>query len=290
MKQSLIALFVFFIFSNLCFAQTIKIERMPLVPPVPLVGDEDLYGMPVEERGDAYKKYLSPSVKIIAAGSSGSGTIIFYDKNKNIAYVATCGHLWNTGVLNFEQAEAKKMKCEIVTWYHNNIKLNKTKSYTANVLFYSHITGCDTALVSFTPDWSPEYFPIGPKDYKYIKGTNVHSMGCDGAREVAHYNVEVIGIRGNDLVTIKNSPRPGRSGGGLVDDNKIYIGTCWGTTSFDGGGQGFFTPLSVIHEFWRRNNYGWLLEINRPKLKIIDRNSNKEVLTNDYILMPALSK
>lgn len=294
MKTTLISsLICFIVLVNICFSQTIsrtqtiKIEKMPLVPPVPLVGDEDLYGMPVEDRGEEYKNYLSPSLKVIAAGSSGSGTIIYYDKNKNIAYVATCGHLWNNGVLNFEQAEAKRIKCEVVTWYNNDIKLEKTKTYQADVLFYSHVTGCDTALIAFKPDWQPEYFPIGPKNYQYLKGTKVHSMGCDGAREVAHYDVEIVGIRGDDLVTVKNSPRPGRSGGGLVDNNKTYIGTCWGTTSFNGDGQGFFTPLSVIHEFWNKNNYGWLLEVSRPKIEIIDRINNKKIIENNYILMPS---
>jgi hypothetical protein len=46
----------------------------------------------------------------------------------------------------------------------------------------------------------------------------------------------------------------------------------------------------VIHDFWNKNNYGWLLEVSRPKLKIVDRNNNKEILyKDDYILMP-LSK
>jgi hypothetical protein len=289
-KYSFILVFVFLLLGTSASAQIKSlIDKMPLVPPVPLFGDDDLYGMPVEERGDEYKKYLAPSIQIRASNSAGSGTIIYYDKKENIAYVATCGHLWNVGEMTYSQGKTRKMKCKVVTWYHNEIKLKHPLEYDADVLFYSYLKDCDTALIKFKPDWSPSFFPIAPKNYEYIKGKIVHSLGCDGAKEVAHYKVEIVGIRGNNLVTIQNSPRPGRSGGGLIDDKDFYIGTCWGTTSFDGGGQGFFTPLSVIHNNWTKNEFDWLLKINKRKIKIINRNTNKEeVYDDDYILMPNL--
>jgi hypothetical protein len=291
-KKYLCFLFLVLSLTPTAFAQRIKhpMDNMPLVPPVPLTGDNDLYGMPIEERGEEYKKFLSPSLKIMVSGASGSGTIIYYDKKENLAYVATCGHLWNPGVLNYEQAKIKKLKCKVLTWFHNDKKLDETKTYEASVLFYSYVEGCDTALIKFTPDWIPDYFPIAPKDYPYIKGSMAHSMGCDGGNEVAHYKVEIVGIRNRgDLVTIQNSPRPGRSGGGLVDDNFFYIGTCWGTTAFDGGGQGFFTSLPVIHDFWSKNSFDWLLKIKKQKIIVLDRNTNKkEIIEGDYILMPSL--
>lgn len=288
MTKTLTFIFLSLFFTSSLFGQTLKspIDKMPLVPPVPLVSEDDLYGMPVEERGEEYNKYLSPSLQIRVAGSAGSGTIIYYDKKENIAYVATCGHLWSEGELTSKQANIKKMKCKVVTWYHNELKLKESIEYEADVLFYSYVKGCDTALIKFKPDWNPKYFPIGPKDYEYIKGKMAHSVGCDGGKEVAHYNVEILGIRGENLVTVQNSPRPGRSGGGLIDNN-LYIGTCWGTTSFNGDGQGFFTPLSVIHNYWSKNDFDWLLRIEKRKIKIIDRNTNKiESFDEDYILHP----
>lgn len=251
----------------------------------PVLGD--MHGAePKEDRGLEYKKFLEPSLKISVKAGSGSGTIIYYDKLKNIAYVATCGHLWPPGVMTADQAKKKNMKCSVITWYKNGKKLDQPVAYQAEVLFYSYTKGCDTALIQFSPDYSPEYFTIGPKNYNYIKGKTAHSMGCDLAKEVAHYEVEVIGIYGDDLVTRKNSPRPGRSGGGLVDENGTYIGTCWGTSDIDGSGEGFFTPLKAIHSFWVQNGYEFLL-VNKEakKIKIYDMDS-RNFIDQDLILIP----
>ena len=66
-KKYLCFLFLVLSFNSSAFAQRIKhpMDNMPLVPPVPLTGDNDLYGMPIEERGEEYKKFLSPSLKIM---------------------------------------------------------------------------------------------------------------------------------------------------------------------------------------------------------------------------------
>lgn len=286
------AFLILFLFNSSLFAQQIRhpIDKMILMPSVPIFGEEDLYGMPIEERGEEYKKYLAASVQIKTQSGggvvAGSGTIIYYNKKENIAYVATCGHLWNEGEMTTKQGKIKKMKCKVIVWYHNEIKLKEPIEYNADVIFYSYLRGCDTALVTFKPDWNPDYYPIALKNYEYIKGKKVHSLGCDGGKEVAHYNVEILGIRGKDLITLQNSPRPGRSGGGLMDES-LYIGTCWGTSAFDGTGQGYFTPLSVIHDCWTKNEFDWLLKVNKKKIKIFNRNTNKEELFDeDYILTP----
>jgi hypothetical protein len=241
-------------------------------------------GEPKENREKEYIDFLSPSVKITVSGGSGSGTIIYYDKNNNIAYVATCGHLWPKGKLTADQAKQKKLKCYITTWYKNKEKLKEPQKYEADVLFYSFVDGCDTGLIKFSPDYEPSYFGFAPKNYEYKKGKTVNSMGCDGAREVAHYDVEIVGLFDPHLVTQKNSPRPGRSGGGLVDDKNFYIGTCWGTSSIDGSGKGYFTPVKVIYNFWKENGYEFLL-INKEaqKIKVFDRNKNK-FLDNEILL------
>ena len=91
----------------------------------------------------------------------------------------------------------------------------------------------------------------------------------------------MLGIEGADLVSEQNSPRPGRSGGGLMDDNGYYIGTCWGTQYRDGTGKGYFTPLSVIHKFWSKQaGYNFLLEQkqiigNAKQIKINDRSGSR---------------
>jgi hypothetical protein len=122
----------------------------------------------------------------------------------------------------------------------------------------------------------------------------LHSVGCDGGREIAHYDVRYIGTQTTpngdsfDLVTTENSPRPGRSGGGLSTD-QYYVGICWGTSNRNGNGNGFFTPLSVIHEFNEKNGFGWLNEVGYSwarLIPIVDRNNPQGKYPNDYVPIP----
>jgi hypothetical protein len=264
------------------------LDHMPIMEPQP----SGFAGMaPIEQRGPEFLNFLSASVKIGVNGASGSGTIIYYDSTKNIAYVASCGHMWNQGTMSVEEGNRRKMTCKVITWYHNEKKLKAPKSYDANVIFYSYIAGQDTSLVTFTPDWQPEYFPIASINYEYKVGQHAHSLGCDGGNEVAHYDIEMLGLGNGSLVTNQNSPRPGRSGGGLMDDNGYYIGTCWGTQYRDGSGKGFFTPLSAIHRYWsQQNGYQFLLN-QKPggiarQIPIVNRNSSQTLYEPEYILIP----
>lgn len=245
---------------------------------------------PIEQRGAEFRKWLAPSVKIAVSGGSGSGTIVYYDSAKNIAYVATCGHLWDGGTMTAEEGLRRNMTCKIITWYNNDRKLAEPKTYVAKVIFYTHVSGSDTALVTFQPDWHPTYFPIAPVDYKYKEGSMAHSVGCDGGDEVAHYDIQIVGLYGRSLTTVKNSPRPGRSGGGLMDD-KLYIATCVATSNVDGSGEGYFTPLSTIHQVWTSNGYEFLLKMKpggdmARNIRILDRNSRQKSYDKDYILVP----
>lgn len=254
---------------------------------------------PIEQRGIEYRKFLAASVKILAldssgnSSSSGSGTIIYYDHTKKLAFVASCGHLWTKGTLPANHE--KNIKCKIITWYHNQIKLEKPKSYDAKLIFYSYLQGQDTSLLTFSPDWEPDYFPIADSDYIYKSGNHVHSIGSDHSQETAHYDVELVGENGSDVVTKGNSPRPGRSGGGLIDEKGYYIGTCWGTEREDGSGMGFFTPLTAIHRFWsQQQDYEFLLHINKRKyvqeLLVVDKNNREKKYKSEYILLPKFIK
>lgn len=263
------------------------LDNMPIVEPTP-VGF--LGVQPIEQRDLKYRKFLSASVKIKVDKASGSGTIVFYDYIKNLAYVASCGHMWNKGTMSVEEGKVNKVTCKVEVWYHNEKKLDESKTYDANVVFYSYIKGQDTSLVSFTPDWQPEYFPLASYDYEYIPGKHAHSLGSDGGSEVAHYDVEMIGLAFGDLVTYQNSPRPGRSGGGLLDDNGYYIGTCWGTQYQDGSGNGYFTPMSAIHNYWKQQKgYQFLLN-QKPgaarQIRIKDRTTKQKKYSSEYILLP----
>jgi hypothetical protein len=268
------------------------IEGMPVVPDHPLA----MYGSkmaPIEQRDESVRKWLAPGVKIGVRGASGSGTIVYFDPKDNTAYVQSCGHLWN-GNMSGTEAKSRNLKCEIIIWYQNEKKIPQTKTYEGTVLYYCNDRGRDSSLVKFTPDWVPDYFPIAPEGYPLKKDQQLHSVGCDGAREVAHYEVSVVGYqaaRGSyqDLITKNNSPRPGRSGGGLMDDEGYYVGICWGTSDKSGNGIGLFTPLVTVRNQNKINGYDWLNEVGlNPvrRIPIKDRNNPQGQYPPDYIPTP----
>lgn len=267
-------------------------------PPVqmPLVEDDPYKhlthgGAPIEQREAQFKRWLAVSLKIQVSGASGSGTIIYYNESDGWAYIQSCGHLWN-GSMSAEEGKRKNVKCKVITWYHNETKLSEPKEYPAEVLYYSNPAPNDVSLLQFKPDWKPSFLPIAPADFNFREGMRFHSCGCDGGREVAHYDVKYVGMRGGDLVTTENSPRPGRSGGGLMSDD-LYVGICWGTSDRSGNGNGFFTPLGTIRSHNQKNGYGWLNEVGinwARQIPIIDRNGPQGKYPRDYIPVPSGNK
>lgn len=220
---------------------------------------------PEEQRSEQYRRWLAASVKIRVSGASGSGTICHYDPGTGWAYVISCGHLWS-GSKSAEEIKRSPVNAKVIVWYHNSKKLDSEKEYPAEVLFWSNRRGFDCSCLRFKPDWEPDYFPIAPLNYPINAGDRLHSCGCDGGREVAHYDVEVVEFRGGDLVTRRNSPRPGRSGGGLMTDD-WYVAICWGTSdTSSGGGVGYFTPLSAIHQVYTQNGHAWLLDVGHSSM------------------------
>lgn len=266
------------------------VRMMPLVTDDPLAVNTNL--APQEDRGLDVRKWLSPSLKISVSGASGSGTIVYYDYYTGYAYIQSCGHLWD-GSMSAAEGRNKRLTCKVTTWYKNDQKLSVPQSYEAEVLYYYNVRGTDVSLSRFKPDYIPVYFPIGPSGYLIKEGTLLHSCGCDGGKEVAHYDVEVAYYRNvkenyQDLVTVKNSPRPGRSGGGLMSDDGYYVGICWGTSSYDGGGNGYFTTLDTIREFNEKEGFGFVNSFSdlARKLPIIDRNNPQGKYPGDYIPLP----
>lgn len=268
-----------------------KEQLMPLVLDTDPLTAAYKTGSPIEQRDIQYRKYLAASLKIAVSGASGSGTIVYYDPTTKYAYVASCGHLW-PGTKSAEAVAKNPVKCRVITWYKNNEKLAEPKEYSAEVLFWSNDRGYDSSLLRFKPDWVPEYFPIAPVDYDIPVGSTQNSCGCDKGSEVARYAVEIVGYRGNDLVTKNNSPRPGRSGGGMLSNDGYYIGTCWGTSSYGGEGVGYFTPLKSIYSVYKGNGYNWLLEVgNSPArdIPIRDAKGNSD-FSKDIIPMPGIRR
>lgn len=243
---------------------------------------------PIEERSQEVRQWLAPSLKISVSGASGSGTIVYYDHKSNWAYIQSCGHLWD-GNMSAQEGAVRKVRCTVITWYKNSRKLSQPKEYEAFVIYWSNTRGKDCSLIKFQPDWEPECFPIGAEGLTIAEGTSLHSMGCDAGREVAHYNVRAVGDRGMDFITTQNSPRPGRSGGGLVNDDGYYVGICWGTSDKSGAGIGYFTPLRTVREMNRLNGYGWINDGSSSlarKIPILDRNNPQGRYPLDYIPLP----
>jgi hypothetical protein len=267
-------------------------KNTKLVEPMPIVRDAPYTqlahgGFPKEERGIEVRKWLSAGVKISVRGASGSGTIVYFDSESGYAYVQSCGHLWS-GNMTAEEGEKRKLTCDVITWYHNEEKLAEPKKYPAEVLYYMNDRGKDCSLLRFKPDWFPKYFAISPKDFKFVKNKYLHSVGCDGGREIAHYRIRVLGESGPDVITTENSPRPGRSGGGLMTED-YFVGICWGTTDIQGNGNGLFTPLKVLRKLNEENGYGWLNDVGlnwARQIPILDRNNPQGDYNPDYIPLP----
>jgi hypothetical protein len=238
-----------------------------------------------EQRDERYADLLRVSVKVSVSGGSGSGTICHYDPSTGWAHVISCGHLWSG---NRDYSPSSKIPAKITVWYQNGPRLDSPKSYEAEALFWSNTRGYDVSLLRFRPDWPTKYAPISTS-FSYEKRTVLNSMGCDGAREVARYEVEVEAYVHPDLRTSRNSPRPGRSGGGLLTNDGVLVGICWGTSdTSSGNGTGFFTPLESIRKVFERNQHGWLLEIlwDARRIPVLDRQNPDRKYDAHFVPVP----
>lgn len=215
--------------------------------------------VPKEQRDDKYIKFLAASVKISVNGAAGSGTICHYSEDSGWAYVVSCGHLWD-GDKKYDPKNTEKAR--VVVWYKNDQKLPQPESYDCEVLFWSNERGFDSSLVRFRPEWKPNYFPIA-RHFHPEKGQILNSLGCDGGKEVARYEVKFVEYRKPDLITELNSPRPGRSGGGLITNEGEIVGICWGTSDTSGDGIGYFTPISSIKNVFTKNKHEWILNYRK---------------------------
>jgi hypothetical protein len=241
---------------------------------------------PKEQRDERYIKLLEMSLKIHAGNSSGSGTICDYDEISGFAYVISCGHLWS-GNMDYKE-EYERPKAKVISWYKGKGKLTTPESFEAEVLFWSNERGYDVSLLRFKPNWCPEFAPIDKK-MVIAPMTILNSMGCDGGREVARYEVVFKEMRYPDIITAMNSPRPGRSGGGLLTDNGRLVGVCWGTSDISSGeGIGYFTPVSSIEKVFERNGHGWLLRDRGFRtIPIVDRENSSNIYDSDFVPIPS---
>lgn len=238
-----------------------------------------------EQRDEKYVELLRVSVKVSSSAGSGSGTICYYDEKSGWAYVISCGHLWDG---NREYDPSSKVDAKITVWYHSESRLPEPREYEAEALFWSNQRGKDVSLLRFKPDWHSDYAPIA-RAFVPVPNVTLNSMGCDGGEEVARYEVKVKEYVEPDLLTHTNSPRPGRSGGGLIKDELNLVGVCWGTSDpKSGNGVGFFTPIESIREVFTKNKHGWLLDLawDVGMIPVVDHDDYSAQHGHHFIPMP----
>jgi hypothetical protein len=260
----------------------------PVAPEHPLYRESCSYSPCIlnEQRDERFQNLLIVSVRISVHGAAGSGTICHYDRETGWAYVISCGHLWS-GDMNYSPNGMERAK--ITTWYQDGPRLASPASYEAEVLFWSNKRGQDVSLLRFKPDWECSFAPISMGASTKV-GMHLNSMGCDGGKEVARYEVVVKSTEGADLVTRLNSPRPGRSGGGLLTDDGLLVGVCWGTSDVSSGdGIGFFTPISAISEVFTKNEHAWLLSsaFDPAAIPVVDRENPEARYDRHFVPRPS---
>lgn len=241
--------------------------------------------IPQEQRDEKYVRFLQVSVKVSVAGASGSGTICHFDESSGWAYVVSCGHLWN-GNKKYDPSSPEKAR--VTVWYHGGKKLESPKNYDAEGLFWSNERGYDVSLLRFKPDWKPECASFGRHFHKQ-KDLVLNSMGCDGGKEVARYEVHFLEMNGKDLLCVKNSPRPGRSGGGLITNEGEIVGVCWGSSDINtGNGLGYFTPLESIKKVFFNNDHAWLMSVkgDLESIPVVDRENPRAKYDRHYVPVP----
>jgi hypothetical protein len=216
---------MWFFLLSLLFFQT-PVEHYSPLDGMPVIKDTTGLGAdtPVPKRDSKYVYYLQSSVKIRKNSFAGSGTICYYDKKDNTAYVISCGHLFNGS-----KTPPTSETCQIIVFYKNNVKLTHPQTFNAEVVCYNQTK--EISFLKFKPDWTiNHYFAIASEDYDMEVDKKYESTGCDNAEEVASYTVQFDGIENGNILTTGNSPRPGRSGGGLLSADGYYLGIVWGTT------------------------------------------------------------
>ena len=253
----------------------------------PIIG----HPIPNAKRDASVTYYLQSSVRIKQNGYvKGSGTICYYDEQTGEAWVISAGHLWRGN----KEPGSPPEEAVVELFYKNDKRLSHPKSFKAEIICYSN-NEVDIAFLKFRPDWVPQhYFTIAPKDYLLKKNDKYESTGCDRAEIPASYTITIIEgeRRGPDLITKDNSPRPGRSGGGLLTTNGLLIGICWGTTERDGSGYGYFVPLRKIHSYTSKHKeIAWLLKVPQYSyiinmIPIVESNGIQRQVPDRYIPVP----
>jgi hypothetical protein len=241
--------------------------------PIPTVTPEN----PERERRDtAVAPFLAPAIGTEGTKSC-SGTIVYYDGLKATAYILACAHCYEN------KAERPKVR----TYFADGKR--EVREFRGTIIAIDQEE--DLAVITFHPNFIPDWVPIAPKDSRYFRpseapiGHRIVVTGRDaglpdGDRRPAAYEAFV---REDDddwyLESKQSQSRGGRSGGGVMTTNRQWlIGVNHGRVeNKQKMGHGLWAPLHRIHKFLEENNLAWLANVGDiPRhLPIVDQTGNK---------------
>jgi hypothetical protein len=107
---------------------------------------------------------------------------------------------------------------------------------------------------------------------------------------VAHYLVKYSqpntrnGIE--ELICVENSARGGRSGGGLLSNERLLVGI---TSRSDRISTSYYSSHKQIHKFLKEEGFEFVLVMPNDfarEIPIIDRNNSQGKYPKDYIPLP----
>jgi len=184
---------------------------------------------------------------------SSSGTVIHVaalGDGRYTAYVLSTGHM------------GKRTEPSVEFFYLDGKKLAKPQTAQGRIVFLVEngvSQGVDFCVIEVDAKGKPAAVPIAKKDVG--KGVTCLSIGCDMGSLPTAYQCKVVKVKKHQYALERDTPRPGRSGGGLFHDGKL-VGVCWGCYQ-SGNGQGLtgmFTRASTIRRLLASAGYENLLE------------------------------
>jgi hypothetical protein len=232
---------------------------------------------PERERRDVgVTAFLEPAIGT-EGRTSCSGTIVYYDGPKATAYILGCAHCY----------KGLSEQLKVRTYFVNGKR--EVREFRGTIVAIDPKE--DLVVITFQPDFIPNWVPIGPKDSPYYHpteapiGRRIVVTGRDAGlpdkdRRPAAYEAF---IREDDhdryLESRQSQSRGGRSGGGVMTTNRqwlIGVNHGRGPTAKEMG-HGLWTPLHRIHKFLKANDLEWLANVgDTPRhLPIVDDRGNK---------------
>lgn len=221
---------------------------------------------PLADRVAGAATYMEPTCQVVYKGMWGSGTVIRSDAIGGDVWVLSCGHIFTgvSGRMSAKECARVEPRCDLTFFYRGGVRLAKPERRPGTLVFY-HCDGMDDVSLIRSSAFGGGFRSVGlaPPGYRLARGTRLHSPGCDGGGEVADYrSVYWRGLRDAGgqagYVTVENSPRPGRSGGGLMTREPYLVGVCCRTSEIGGRGLGYFMTLDQVRSALRSEGFGWL--------------------------------